>query len=223
MSGDPNRPHILIVDDEELSLTLMRRILQAQYEITTTSDPLQALRLIEEGPFCVVISDYLMPILNGIDLFSQIYAHNDAIQRILVTGHAEIEMAIDAVNRGKITGFLMKPTSISTIRTVVEEAVRTYMQHAHNRTQEKAAPGGGSRKSSVPHRDCVRLTRKEREVLTLLAKGYSNEEISHTLHIAIGTVKCHVTNLFSKFDVNKRAKLVAVAVEQGLIKYPYTQ
>ncbi|SEO99015.1 response regulator transcription factor [Propionispora vibrioides] len=65
---------------------------------------------------------------------------------------------------------------------------------------------------------CVPLTVKEKEVLALLAKGFSNDEISAELHITVGTVKSHMNNLFGKLEVNSRSKVVAKGLELGLIK-----
>jgi DNA-binding NarL/FixJ family response regulator len=219
---DGKVPRILIVDDDESCLSSMRRILRGHYEIVTTKDPMQALKIVElHGPFAVVISDYQMPFINGIELFSKICTINNDMQRIMLTGHANLQMAIDAVNRGKITAFLTKPTPAVSIRTVVADAVRAYKQNLKSAVREKVHPDG-SIKQLPANQGCsenyAKLTVKEKEVLSLLAKGYSNEEISLELNITVGTVKSHVNNLFGKMDVNSRSKLVAKGIELGLIK-----
>ena len=209
---------ILAVDDDESSLGSIRRIFRGHFDVVTTKDPVQALKIFElQGPFAVVISDYRMPVMNGIELFSRLIAIDKNVQRIMLTGHAELQMAIDAINHGKITAFLTKPTPAVSIRSVVMDAVRAY--HAN---RESLQPGNDLHSSSrhAPADLPVPLTVKEKEVLALLAKGCSNDEISMELSIAVGTVKTHVNNLFGKLDVNSRSKIVAKGIELGLIKTP---
>ncbi len=219
MNGEENTPRILIVDDDENYLASVRRVLHGQCEILTTKDPLQALKIVEhQGPFAVVISDYRMPVMNGIELFSRILTIDKRVQRILLTGYPELQMAIDAVNHGKITAFLTKPTPSVSLRSVVLEAAQTY----------KDANGQGQEVPETPDKESVAgqseaklfapLTVKEKEVLTLVAKGFSNAEISMNMSITVGTVKTHINNLFWKMDVNSRTKMIAKAIELGLIK-----
>lgn len=222
MISEIKNARILIVDDEENYLAAMRRVLRGYFEIVTTKDPVQALKIIEfQGPFAVVISDYRMPVMNGIELFSKILAIDKNIQRILLTGYPELQMAIDAVNRGKITAFLTKPTPSVSIRSVVLEAVRTYQDNQGNIVRKQENPEISGNELPAEQSDSKLygpLTVKEKEVLTLVAKGFSNAEISAELNITVGTVKSHLNNLFWKMNVNSRTKLVAKGIELGLIK-----
>lgn len=214
-----SRAKILIVDDDESYLAAMRRMLRGRFEIVTTKDPVQALKIVKyQGPFAVVISDFRMPFMNGIELFSKILIIDKRIQRIMLTGCAELQMAIDAINHGKITAFLTKPTPSGTIRLVVLDAVRAY-----NECLRRERISLGIQNSQMPARQsCANLyaplTVKEKEVLSLLAKGFSNEEISLELNITVGTVKTHLNNLFGKMEVNSRTKVVVKGIELGLIK-----
>ena len=210
---------ILIVDDDDSFLSSMRRIMRSHFEITTTTDPVQALKLIEhQGPFAVVISDFRMPFMNGIELFSRIHSFDKNIQRIMLTGCAELQMAIDAINHGKITAFLTKPTPAGSIRLVVLDAIRAY--HECLAEDKKSSP---IHNEPLPEKRLLSelhspLTIKEKEVLALLAKGLSNIEIAAQLHITIGTVKTHLNNLFDKMAVNSRTKAVAKGLDLDLIK-----
>jgi DNA-binding NarL/FixJ family response regulator len=212
--GLPSR--ILIVDDDEKCLASMRRVLRGHFETVTTRDPVLALKIFElQGPFAVVISDFQMPSMTGIQLFSRILAVDRNTQRIMHTGHADLQMTIDAVNHGKITAFLTKPAPAVSIRSVVTDAVRCYQDSLNDVT--------GREMSSVTDRRlwselCPPLTAKETEVLALLAKGFSNEEISRELGITVGTVKSHLNHLFGKMAVNSRTKVVAKSLELGLVK-----
>ncbi len=190
-------------------------------EILTTKDPLQALKIVEhQGPFAVIISDYRMPVMNGIELFSRILMIDKKVQRILLTGYPELQMAIDAVNHGKITAFLTKPTPSVSLRSVVMEAAQTYREsHANGQGQEiPEAPDKEPAAGQIDAKLFAPLTVKEKEILALVAKGFSNAEISTNMTITVGTVKTHINNLFWKLDVNSRTKMIAKAIELGLIK-----
>ena len=209
---------ILIVDDDESSLASMRRIMRGHCQIVTTTDPVQALKIIEhQGPFAVIISDYRMPFMNGIELFSKISTIDKNVQRIMLTGCAELQMAIDAINHGKINAFLTKPTPVGSIRSVVLNAIRAYNQSLVQHQPTLDIPN--SQLLAQPSSELYDpLTIKENEVLALVAKGFSNSEIAVDLNITIGTVKTHLNNLFCKMDVNSRTKVVAKGFELGLIK-----
>jgi DNA-binding NarL/FixJ family response regulator len=209
---------ILVVDDDESYLASIRRILRGHVTIITTTDPVQALKIIEyQGPFAVVISDFRMPFMNGIELFSKIIMIDNKIQRIMLTGCAELQMAIDAINRGKITAFLTKPTPAGTIRLVVLDAIRAYNELLAG---EQASQLQTNTLSTQENSSgiCLPLTVKETEILACLARGYSNGEIAIQLNVTIGTVKSHINNLFGKMGVNSRSKVVAKGMELGLIK-----
>lgn len=134
------------------------------------------------------------------------------IQRILLTGYADLYMTIDAINRGKVTAFLTKPVPAVSFRSVVLEAITDYRQSQTDTFLDKIFTTEFAAKLYAP------LSAKEGEILQLLAKGFSNEEISKELTISVGTVKTHLNNLYCKLNVNSRAKAVAKGIEFGLIK-----
>jgi len=179
-----NNTKILIVDDDDSFLSSMRRIMRSHFEIITTTDPVQALKIIEhQGPFAVVISDFRMPFMNGIELFSKIHSFDKNIQRIMLTGCAELQMAIDAINHGKITAFLTKPTPAGSIRLVVLDAVLAYNKCiAEDKRTSEIQSKPLLEKSVFPDYH-IPLTIKEKEILSFIAKGFSNMEIATQLHI----------------------------------------
>lgn len=206
---------VLIVDDEENFLASMRRSLHDDFDLVTTKDPMQALKIFQlQGPFAVVISDYQMPLMNGVQLFSQMLSIDKNAQRILLTGYANLQVAIDAVNQGKISSFLRKPIPVRSIRFVIMEAIKAYKENSRDSAnvcgRTTAKPASASLFSP--------LTLKEKEVLVLLSCGFSNKEISVKLNITIGTVKGHVNNILTKLGVNNRTKAVARAIELDLIR-----
>jgi len=118
------RPRILVVDDEENVLAGLRRQLSMDYHVVTANSGFGGLRSIrDDGPFAVVISDMQMPRMNGAWFLSRVHENFPRVVRILLTGHADLDSAIEAVNRGRIFEFLTKPCGGDDLRKVLEKAV----------------------------------------------------------------------------------------------------
>ena len=101
---------ILCVDDDPNIVEGYRRRLRKEFELETAVGPEQGLRMVtEQGPFAVVVSDLQMPGINGVEFLARVRAHDPDTVRMLLTGNAELQAAIDAINQGQIFRFLTKP------------------------------------------------------------------------------------------------------------------
>lgn len=115
---------ILVVDDDALILQALTRILQAEgYEVVSHSDPVQAAR---ERDFAVVITDFMMPNLNGIELLGQLKQSNPMAVRLMLTAAADFRVASDAVNRGEVFRILSKPWTLSELISCIRQSVDHY-------------------------------------------------------------------------------------------------
>jgi len=119
---------ILIVDDEANVLASLRRHLHRQkYEITTASSGLEGLELIQkQGPFAVIISDYRMPGMNGIEFLARAQQDAPDTVRMMLTGTSELDVALNAVNRGNIFRFMQKPIAPDDLIRSVGAGVEQY-------------------------------------------------------------------------------------------------
>lgn len=101
---------ILLVDDDRDILEVLTKRLAQSYEVHRADDGLDAIRMLEtEGPFAVVVSDWRMPGLDGMELFREMTEQAPETARIMLTGHGDRELAVDAVNQGYIFRFFIKP------------------------------------------------------------------------------------------------------------------
>lgn len=118
---------ILLVDDEPALLSSMRRQLAARFRVETETDPVAALARIDdlEG-LAVIVSDMRMPGMDGASFLSHVCERWPDITRILLTGFAEIDSAIAAINQGRIFRFLSKPVPPDVFRTCLDDAVRQH-------------------------------------------------------------------------------------------------
>ena len=111
MSEKERAPVIVIVDDEEMVLTSLRSflMLETEYEIVTYNSPQEALKSLGDGNFDLVVSDYLMPDMNGIDFLLEVKKLHPFATRVLLTGYADKENAIKAINDVGLYQYVEKP------------------------------------------------------------------------------------------------------------------
>ena len=155
MTTAKNR-RILCVDDEPRVLEGIERTLFELFEVTTETNPLRALTLLQEGPpFAVVLSDMRMPELDGAALLARAREIAPLTTRMLLTGQAEVSSAVAAVNQGQILRFLCKPCPPDALIQALELGVEQHrLMTAERELLEQTVTG------------CVRLLS---EVLTLVA------------------------------------------------------
>ncbi len=130
----PERPRILIVDDEEAILETMTFTFMDLYDVLTTADPKEAISILEENdPVAVVITDQRMPGMTGVELLKQVYERHPETVRIILTGFADTDATIKAINDGHIYGYINKPWEPDELKTIVRRAVELHELAMENR------------------------------------------------------------------------------------------
>ena len=116
---------ILFIDDEQSVLNALKRSMRKEgYQLHLTTDVEDALRLIGSEHIDVVVSDHLMPAMTGIEFLAlSARLHPDVI-RIMLTGQADVDMAIRAINEGQVNRFLTKPWDDAQLKFVLRDAAR---------------------------------------------------------------------------------------------------
>jgi DNA-binding NarL/FixJ family response regulator len=212
---------ILIVDDHALVRAGFRMILDAQDDMSVAgeaADGREALHRTRELLPDMVLMDLHMPQADGITATGAITGELPAAKVLALSTFDLDEYVVDALRAGA-SGFLPKDISpeelVEGIRVVHrgEAAVAPRLLTRLIGTFVRVAR---PRRKTTPEQ-LAGLTDREREVLTLIARGQSNTEIYHALGMAASTVKNHVTSLFAKIGVRDRAQAVIIAYEAGLI------
>ena len=103
------KPSILLVDDEERILRTLTMLLKMQYQVFSTTDGHEALRILKKEKINVLISDQRMPLMVGTELLKQAKALSPQTMRILLTGYADVDAAVDSVNEGELFRYINKP------------------------------------------------------------------------------------------------------------------
>lgn len=121
------KPRILCVDDEIRILESFRRGLRNDFDVTTAEGGIPALKLIEsEEPFEVILTDMRMPAMDGVEFLTQAARKAPKSVRMMLTGYADQQTAIQAINDGRIFRFLSKPTPIPMLITALKDGVEQY-------------------------------------------------------------------------------------------------
>ena len=123
--GDQNQPVIMIVDDEDMVITSVRAFLslETEYTIHGFTDPEAAAKFVETHPIDVIVSDYLMPKMNGIQLLGRAKQLQPEAARVLLTGHADKQSAIQAINEVGLFQYLEKPWDNAQLLLVIQSAI----------------------------------------------------------------------------------------------------
>lgn len=122
----PNgQPAVLIVDDEDMVITSIRAFLQleTEYRVTGMTLPEEAVKFLETNPVDVVVSDYLMPKMTGLQLLAKAKDLQPEAARVLLTGHADKQSAIQAINDVGLFQYLEKPWDNSQLLLVINSAI----------------------------------------------------------------------------------------------------
>ena len=118
---------ILCVDDDPNILDGYKRQLRKEFELTTAVGPEEGLRMVtEQGPFAVVVSDLQMPGMNGVEFLANVRTREPDTVRMLLTGNAELQGAIEAINQGQIFRFLTKPCAAEVLGGSLKAALAQY-------------------------------------------------------------------------------------------------
>lgn len=123
---------ILLVDDEEDNLMLLYRTLRGRYEITRTTSPKEAMELLKDNFFHLVISDHKMPEIDGVELLKFVNAHYPDTVKILLTAYSDASILIDAINSAKIYRYIKKPFSPDELVMIVEASLEYFQLKKDN-------------------------------------------------------------------------------------------
>jgi response regulator RpfG family c-di-GMP phosphodiesterase len=134
---------VLLVDDEQSLLDAFRRTHRKAFDLHTACGAQAGLEEMErEGPFAVVVSDYQMPGMNGIEFLAKICETSPETTRIMLTGNADRQSAIDAVNRGNVFRFLTKPCEREVFASCLDAALELYhLKYAERLLLEQTVRG----------------------------------------------------------------------------------
>ncbi len=209
---------ILVVDDHPIVRSGIKAILDMESDIEVIGEATdgeeavaKALKLVPD----IVLLDISMPRMDGLEAAYQLRASNANIKILVLTMHENEEYALKFLKAG-VHGYVTKGDTSSKLLT----AIRTVYQgeiFLQSDTIKLLVDDYTRISKEYKPNDAADLTRREREILKLIAEGHTNRQIANLIHRSIKTVEMHRTNLMKKLQVHNVTELIKSAIRRGLI------
>lgn len=213
---------VLVVDDQDLLRDAFRVLIDAEPDMEVVGgagDGAVAVELASEVCPDVVVMDVRMPVMDGIEATRRITGEGGASgARVLILTTFDLDEYVFAALRAGASGFALKSRPLDELLAAIRTVAAGESLLAPSITRRLIAHYAREPRSFEPSpRGLEELTPREREVLVLIARGLSNDEIAAHLFVSLPTTKTHIGRLLSKLGARDRAQLVVAAYESGLV------
>jgi DNA-binding NarL/FixJ family response regulator len=213
---------VVIADDQALVRSGFRALLDARNDLDVVgeaADGTGAVTLAKTLQPDVVLMDIRMPGLDGLEATRQITAdpHLAAVRILILTTFELDEYLFEALRNGA-SGFLVKDTEPDDLVTAIRVVARGDSLISPGMTRRLVAEFAARAKQPRPCSDLDVLTSREREVMSHVAGGLTNDEIAQQLYLSPATVRTHVSRAMTKLSARDRTQLVVLAYETGLVR-----
>jgi two-component system, LuxR family, response regulator FixJ len=202
----PDRNVYVIDDDQAMRDSLDFLLGAAGFQVRLFDSALRFLEALPDLSFGCVLSDVRMPGLDGLELLKRLKAQRKQLPIIIMTGHGDIPLAVEAMKQGAID-FLEKPFEDDRLIARIEDAINQGQAHARD---DAAAAEIVARIAS--------LSPRERQVMDGLVAGLSNKLIAREYDISPRTIEVYRANVMTKMQASSISELVRLAMRGGLLK-----
>jgi len=207
---------VLLVDDHAVVRGGLRLLIDAQSDMEVVGEAengREGLDMIRKVQPDVAVVDINMPVLSGLDLVKELQQDECTTRLLILTAHEERSYIAQVLRAGTVR-FLLKRSAVDELIQAIRTAAAGGQYLDTNVLQALSEPDSAD--GPVP--DVGALSQREREVLELIARGYSNKEIAARLDLSIKTVETYKARSMDKLGLQGRASLVRFAMEQGWLE-----
>jgi NarL family two-component system response regulator LiaR len=209
----PDPIQILIVDDHPLVRSGLRMFLLAFDDLILAGEAangFEAVTLAEQLAPDVILMDLIMPSMDGLRATCEIHKKFPHIKIIALTSFSDPTLIREAIDAG-VSGYLFKNATANELANAIRAV------HAGNTIFSPEAAQELAKSQTSSAASYAELTTREKEVLTLMALGKGNTELSEELTLSISTIKFHVSNILAKLNARSRAEAVSIALTNHLV------
>lgn len=205
------KTRIMIVDDHEVVRMGMRAAFETEPDLTVVGEASNGAEALAKMPVLapqLILMDVRMEKMNGIEACREIKSRYPEVQILMITSYSDDDAVISSILAGA-SGYLLKHLSRA-------ELLRSIRQVAsgHSLVDTNTKKQALERLERMPGNE---LTEREREVLALVARGYTNKQIADTLYVSEKTARNHVSHILEKLGLSRRSEAAAFAVEHKLV------
>ncbi len=208
---------LVLADDHPIVLQGLRRLFEQQPDfdvVACCGDADAALAAVAAQPVDVLVLDYRMPGRNGLEVLRALAAAKSTCRPIILTAAIRDDEVVEAIELG-LRGLVLKESAPDVLVQCVR-AVHRGEQWVERETLTRAF-GRVLRRQSAERGPASTLTRREIEIIKLVAEGLRNKEVAERLSISEGTVKIHLHHIYDKLGVDGRLELLLAAQQRGLL------
>ena len=205
------KTRIMIVDDHEMVRLGMRAALEAEPDLTIIGEASNGAEALAKIPVLdpqLILMDVRMEKMNGIEACREIKSRNPDVHILMITSYTDEDAMISSILAGA-SGYLLKHVSRADLLRSIRQ-----IASGHSLIDSRTAQQAMERMTQIPGSE---LTEREREVLTLVARGYTNKQIADTLFVSEKTARNHVSHILDKLGLSRRSEAAAFAVEHRLV------
>ncbi|WP_406826949.1 response regulator [Pedobacter sp. KACC 23697] len=208
-----NKLRTVIVDDHPIVIEGLNTLLKNEDNLEVVggfSNGTQLLSYLANNPVDLILLDVTLPDIGGMELCQIIKAQFSATTILILSNHTERSIIMQTIQNGA-SGYLLKNSSLEELRQCIAAAING------NICYSKEVVEIISRPTKNQLRNTPQLTRREKQILSLLAQGKTSQNIAQELFLSPLTVDTHRRNLIQKFEVKNVAELIAAAHQQQLL------
>ena len=206
---------VMVVDDHTLVRVGLCRLLESEEDLEVvgqTGSGHEAVRLIESTKPDVVVLDYSLPDLDGLETTRQIIALGNGARVLILTMYANEEYATRLIRAGA-SGFMIKGASADELLVAIRKVARKGV-YVSPSIQEKMVTRIGQPQGEAPE---SLLSNREMQVLLRLARGSTTREVSEALSLSLSTVETYRSRILEKLNLRNNSDLTRFAIRRGLI------
>ncbi|MBC7813375.1 MAG: response regulator transcription factor [Burkholderiales bacterium] len=212
MMTRPNPIRLMLVDDHRVvhqALAEMISFVEDFELVAQGSNGQEAITLCAEFQPDIILMDVVMPVMDGIEATSRILSDNPHI-KILALSSFQDEVSVNSMLKSGAVGYILKNTSVDELESIIRTVAEGNTVIDSSLMQKILQP-------NLSHYSNASLSPRELEIIKMISRGMSYNQIADSLTISLSTVKFHIGNILSKLGVETRNEAIVVAAKSNII------